>query len=247
MSNAFLHRRRPVAFYLLVVALILVVFVVVGLVIQAALTPNDPKDYRVPAAIPPAGSVTGLDESGRPLPGRLGALQTVPGKRTVRDVSVGYPHSTIGAISAAVQYWGQIASTLDPDRAARIASVVADPSWSHAADDLSKGPITTRKGLGLPAYGPVPDGASVLLTSMAYQVREVTPDAVTVLLLGYYQTTLPGQDAQNRVGVFPLQMHWAADDWKIPAPSLSANYSDLEAPPGSSEAAAMGWQPLSSD
>jgi hypothetical protein len=242
MSNAFLHRRRPVAFYGLVIVLGLVTCVVAGLVTKAAVTPHGPKDYRVPAAVPPVGSVTGVE--GNSEPGR--PLQILPGTRRVNEVSVGYPHSTVGAVSAAVQYWGQIASTLDPARASRIAAAVADPAWSNAVAELSQGPIKTRKGLGLRAGGPVPDGASVLLTPVAYQVRQVTADSVTVLLLGYYQITLPGMDPQNRVGVYPLQVRWAAGDWKIPASTLSADYSDLQATPGSAEASALGWHPLSS-
>jgi hypothetical protein len=245
MSNPFLQRRRrPVVRYLVLAAVGLVLFVVVGLVIQAARTPSGPEDFRPPAAVPPAGSVTGIDENGKELAGPLGPIEVVPGRTTVRDVQVGYPHSTLGAISASVQYWGQIASTLDPKRTSDIAAVVADPAWKTAAADLSKGPVNTRKGLGLATTGATPAGASVLLTPQAYQVRQVTADSVTVLLLGYYQTTLPGQDSENRVGVFPVQMHWTAGDWKLPAPTLGADYSDLRAAPGSAEATAKGWQPL---
>ncbi|MEV6986483.1 hypothetical protein AB0M95_35215 [Sphaerisporangium sp. NPDC051017] len=248
MSNTFLQRRRPVLFYVRMIVLALVTFVAVGLVIQTALMPNNPPNHRVPAPGGGPGDVIGIDQNGKmigfgehPPP-----LQLLPGTRLVHDVSVGYPHSTLGAVSAAVQYWGQIASTLDPARAAQIGTVIADPAWTTAAVELSKGPINTRKRLGLPTSGPAPDGASVLLTPMAYQIQQITADSVTVLLLGYYQITLPGQEPENRIGVFPLQMHWAAGDWKMPVPTLSADYSGLEAMPGSDVAAAMGWLPLAS-
>ncbi|MEU9889989.1 hypothetical protein AB0M95_13025 [Sphaerisporangium sp. NPDC051017] len=248
MSNTFLQRRRPAFYYLRMIVLGLVTFVAVGLVIQTALMPSDPPDYRVPAPGAGPGDVIGIDQNGK----RIGfgehppPLQLLPGTRMVHEVSVGYPHSTLGAVSAAVQYWGQIASTLDPARAAQIGTVIADPAWTTAAAELSKGPINTRRRLGLPTSGPAPDGASVLLTPMAYQIRQITTDSVTVLLLGYLQTTLPGQEPQNRIGVFPLRMHWAAGDWKVPAPTLSADYSGLQAAPGSPEAAALGWLPLTS-
>ncbi|WP_424534429.1 hypothetical protein ACOZ38_29580 [Sphaerisporangium viridialbum] len=248
MSNTFLQRRRPVLFYVRLIALGLVTFVAVGLVIQTALMPNDPPNHRVPAPGAGPGSVTGIDQNGKlidfgehPPPLRLS-----PGTRMVHEVSVGYPHSMLGAVSAAVQYWGQTAATLDPARAAQIADVIADPAWKSAVAELSKGPINTRKRLGLPTSGPAPVGASVMLTPVAYQIRQIQADSVTVLLLGYLQTTTPGQEPQNRIGVFPLQMHWAAGDWKVPAPTLSADYSGLQAMPGSKEAAAMGWLPLAS-
>ena len=240
MTNPFMQRRRPIGLYLFYIVAGLVAFVVVGLVVQVARMPHHKpdtaQDYRPPAAIPPPGSQTGVGD---------GPLQEVAGTRQVNDVAVGYPHTTVGAVSAAAEYWSQIASTLDPARAAQIAQAVADPSWKNGVQELAQGPVNTRKGLGLATSGPVPAGASVLLTCAEYQVQQVTADSVTVLLLGYYQTTLPGQNAQNRIGVFPLQMHWAAGDWKMPEPTLSADYHDLETQPGSSEAAALGWQPLS--
>lgn len=242
-----MRRRRRAGPIVVLIVIGLVLFVVIGLVVEAARTPDGPKDYRPPAAIPPPGSVTGIDQNGKPLPGPLGPLKLVAGARLAAGVSVGFPHSTVGAISAAAQYWGQIASTLDPARVKQIAGVVADPTWKNAARDLSVGPIRTRKGLGLPTSGPVPAGASVMLTPVEYQVRQVAADSVTVLLLGYYQTSVPGKETENRVGVFPAQMHWATGDWKIPSPTLGSDYSDLEVQPGSPEAKATGWQPLSSD
>ncbi|MET8160327.1 hypothetical protein ABZT47_28545 [Sphaerisporangium sp. NPDC005289] len=248
MSDIFLRRRRPVVFYLFVIALGLVTYVVVGLVVQTALMPKRPSDHRVPAAAPIPGWVVGIHQDGSLV--RFGEhpppLQLLPGSRMVHEVSVGYPHSMLGAVSAAVEYWGQIASTLDAARAAQVGTVIADPVWKTAATKLSEGPINTRRRLGLPTNGPVPDDASVLLTPVSYQIRQIAPDSVTVILLGYYQITLPGQDPQNRIGVFPLQMRWVAGDWKMPSPTLSADYSGLQALPGSDEAAVFGWLPLAS-
>ncbi|MET8139869.1 hypothetical protein ABZU32_06110 [Sphaerisporangium sp. NPDC005288] len=248
MSNTFLRRRRPVFFYVRVIVLGLVTFVAVGLVVQTALTPSDPPDHRVPAAGAGPGSVAGIDQSGKLVDfgEHASPLRLLTGKRMVHDVSVGYPHTMLGAISAAVQYWGQMAATLDTARAARIATVIADPEWKTAVAELSQGPINTRKRLGLPTSGPAPDGASVLLTPVAYQIQQIRTDSVTVLLLGYLQTTTPGQEPQNRIGVFPLQMKWTVGDWKVPAPTLAADYSGLQATPGSEQAAAMGWLPLAS-
>ncbi|WP_019632526.1 hypothetical protein [Actinomadura atramentaria] len=197
-------------------------------------------------AAAPSGSRTAPPGRAEPTPvesAPAGPFRLVQGARTEHGVPVGYPHSLAGAVSAAVHYWAQIASTLDARRAAEIAGAVADPSWRDAARELAEGPAQTRKALGLPAKGAT--GADVLLTPAAYQVRNATADSVTVLVLGYYQTTLPDGDVDTRIGVYPAQMRWVAGDWKMPRPTLSDDFADLRAAPGSDEAAALGWKPLS--
>jgi hypothetical protein len=92
--------------------------------------------------------------------------------------------------------------------------------------------------------GPAPDGVSVVLEPAEYQVRDVTPDSATVLLLSDYVITVPAQGTQTRIAVYPLRLHWAQDDWKILAPG-STSYPGLAAEPGSPQASSDGWQELS--
>ncbi len=249
MSNQFLdHRpRRRVLPFLLLAVVGLLVFVAVGVAIESGSGPHGPRSYAPPAAIPPPGSVTGVNPGGSPAPGDTGPLQLIQGDKLINGVSVGYPHSMIGAVSAAVEYWRQIGSTLDPDRAAAVGRLIADPSWSAAPQQLAVGPISARKALGLAVDGPVPAGASVILAPVEYQLRSTSADNVQVLLLATYTTSSPSQEPQTRMGVYPLQLHWAASgDWKIPAPSGSdtTDYSSLVAEPGSVQASAYGWQEL---
>lgn len=249
MSNQFLdHRPRRRVLPLLLLAVVgLLVFVAVGVAIESGSGPHGPRSYAPPAAIPPPGSVTGVNPSGSPAPGNTGPLQLVQGDKLINGVSVGYPHSMIGAVSAAVEYWRQVGSTLDPDRAAAVGRLVADPSWSDAPQQLAAGPISARKVLGVATGGPVPAGASVILAPVEYQLRSVSGDNVQVLLLATYTTSSPSQGPQTRMGVYPLQLHWAASgDWKIPAPSGNdtTDYSSLVAEPGSVQASAYGWQEL---
>jgi hypothetical protein len=91
----------------------------------------------------------------------------------------------------------------------------------------------------------VPDGASVVLQPVEYQVKHVTASQVMVLLLADYDVTLPGDGTQARIGLYPLSMHWAEGDWKILSPETSVDYSSLLTQPGTSQAAEDGWQELS--
>ncbi|MFD9687303.1 hypothetical protein ACFWXO_16280 [Kitasatospora sp. NPDC059088] len=245
--NQFLDRPRRRILPLLLLGVVgLLAFVAIGVAIESDNGPRGPKAYTPPAAIPPPGSVTGVESTGSPAPGVIGPLQLIHGERLVNGVQLGYPHSTVGAVSAAVEYWRQLGSTLEPDRAAAVARVVAADSWSDAADTLAQGPVATRKALGLPAKGQLQPGASVILSPVEYQVRSVGPGSVQVLLLATYTTSVPGTGMQTRMGVYPLDLVWSAGDWRIPAPSgnPTTDYTSLTAEPGTPQASAKGWQEL---
>jgi hypothetical protein len=169
------------------------------------------------------------------------ALQLTRGARTSDGVAVGYPHTTAGAVSAAVEYWTQIGSTLDPGRARTVGKRIATRSWKTAGDDLAKGPVNSRRQLGLPPQGPLPPDASISLGPVAYQLRDVQDDSVTVLLLAYLITTTPTAGTQSRIGVFPTPLRWDAGDWRLAADERPADYRSLQAPPSSTQAAGAGW------
>ncbi|WP_405018120.1 hypothetical protein OHV05_15075 [Kitasatospora sp. NBC_00070] len=246
--NQFLDRRprRRILPLLLLAVVVFLGFIAVGVAIESDNSPRAPKTYAPPAAIPAPGSVTGADPSASPAPGLTGPLQLVRGARLVNGVQVGYPHSSVGAVSAAVEYWRQLGSTLEPDRAAAVARIVADDAWSDAPDALAKGPAATRKALRLPATGQLDPGTSVVLSPVEYQVRSVGADTIQVLLLATYTTSVPGSGMQTRMGVYPLDLIWSGGDWRIPAPAgnSTTDYTSLIAEPGSPQASAKGWQEL---
>lgn len=243
MNNQFLDQPRRARFYVITAALGLLAFVAIGLCVQAALTPKKPENFSPPAAVPAPGAVTGLSSQGTPTPGTQGPLTLVRGANLVNGMYVAFPHTGVGAVSAAIEFWTQIGSTLDPDRAAAVGRLVADPAWTTAPADLAKGPTNTRKGLGLPATGQVPTGASVVLNPVQYQIRTQNADEVSVLLLCDYTTSTPDAGTQTRIGVFPITVRWAAADWKITdTAGDTTDYSSLSATPGSAQAAADGWQ-----
>ncbi len=239
-------RRRPAR---LAVALAagLLILVALGLVIEVAAGPKPKPNLSPPTPVPVPGASSGsASASPSPTPALSGPLQVVQGRDLINGVYLGYPHSPRGAVSAADEFMTQLGSTLDPDRAAAVLRLTADPSYPSGPQDFARGTISERTDLGLPASGQIPATASVVLDPAAYQVRDVTAGQVTVLLLADDVITLPGQGTQTRIGIYPLRMHWAEGDWKILRPDTAVTYSFLSAEPGSAQAAADGWQELTS-
>ena len=243
------HRRRWLRVALLFVISVLA-FMAIGLVINAQFEsqrpqafpptalPVPPWDTSAPAATPPPPA-----PSATASPALTGPVHVVPGARQVDGVSLGFPHTTIGAISAADTAMTEVGSTLDPSRAAAVLRLVADPSFTDGPRQAAAGAVSDRVALGLPASGPVPAGASQQVIPVEYQVLYVSADRVTVLLLADFTTTVPGQDSVTRVAVFPVPVHWARGDWKV-LPFPATDYSGLAAVPGSSQSAQFGWQDL---
>lgn len=245
MTRPFLSRRRWWPLYALGAAGILVAAVAAGLAAETALGPHPRETSKIPPVAPLPGAT-----SSAPAPASApgwwadGPLQVLTGRnKAPGGIRTGFPDTLAGAVSAAVEDWSQIGSDLDPARAALIGRAVADPSWHRGPVALAAGVRRTRTGLGLRSSGRIPAGARVTFTAVEYQVRAASARRVTVLLLAYYTTTVPGQQAQTSFGVYPVTMHWARVDWKILAPSGPA-YSGLSARPGTPRAAADGWQPL---
>jgi hypothetical protein len=246
--NQFLDRppRRRLLPLLLLAVVVFLACIAAGVAIESNGGSHAAKVYTPPAAIPAPGSATGVDPTGSSTPAASGPLKLVRGKRLVNGVQVGYPHSSVGAVSAAVEYWRQLGSTLEPDRAAAVARIVAADSWSDAPDTLAKGPAATRKALRLPAHGQLDPGTSVVLAPVEYQVRSVAASHIRVLLLATYTTSVPGAGMQTRMGVYPLDLAWSGGDWRIPKPSgkSTTDYTSLVAEPGSPQASAKGWQEM---
>jgi hypothetical protein len=190
---------------------------------------------------PSTGPTAGAQSKVSVSPSAAEPLRLVAGAKAVDGVRVGYPRSPVGAVSAAIEYWVQLGSTLDSDRARRIGARVAARSWKNAAADLAQGPVNSRRQLGLPPNGPVPPGASINLGPVAYQVRDVKADSMTVLVLAYMVTTTPTTGTVSRLGVFPAPMRWDDGDWRIAVDERRTDYSSLQATPGTTQATAAGW------
>jgi hypothetical protein len=223
------------------------VLMVAGLVINAHFD-----SARKPQEIPPTSLPTPpWDVAASPSPSitreaaLIGPVRVVLGRRLVNGVYLGFPHSTVGAVSAADEFATQVVSTLDPDRAAAVMRLIADPSYGDAPQQAAQGVVSDRKSLGLPAGGPVLPGFSFELVPAEYQVQGASADNVTVLLLSDFISTTPSRGTATGVGVFPVALHWSAGDWKV-LPVTPRDYSGMTAEPDSPQAAALGWQELES-
>lgn len=234
MSNEFLAGSNRSRRYIIVgaVAATLMAGVIAGWAMRSE--PNPEQHDAVSATTSPSASVS---------PQASGPLRLVPGERLVDGIRTGFPHSTAGAVSAAVEMWSQKGSTLDPVHAANVGRQMADSSWGDAEQRFAAGTRDARQQLGLTAEGPVPAGASMVLGPVAYQLREVSADRVTVFLLGYLTTSTPGGQLETKHSVFPTVLRWDGGDWKVSDPgNQSAILTGLVAKPGSPEAKALGWQ-----
>ncbi len=184
---------------------------------------------------------SGSAHAAAPTPAvNLGSIRLVQGTVLVNGLYTEFPHSAVGAISAADEYITALGSTLDPDRAATVARLAADPSYTNAQVDAATGTQNTRTSLGLPATGAVPQGYSVEVDAVAYQLKSESADSAEVLLLAYFTEATPSIGTVAHAAVFPMVMHWSAGDWKF-LPMDTTDYSALAVQPGSAQAASDGW------
>lgn len=158
----------------------------------------------------------------------------------MNGVFTDYPHSQAGAVSAAVEFLTELGSTLDPDRAAAVARLAASPSYPAAAQDAAASAIAARRRLGLPVSGPLPPGTAVFCVPVMYQLRGVSANQLTVLLLFDYTKTAPSGTAEH-TGVASVRVSWTPASWRLLRPA-GAELSGLLTTPGTAGAAAKGWK-----
>jgi hypothetical protein len=230
-----------------------VAVVVAGLITEAALGASGQKPQAIPPTslpVPPWDATASPSATQAPsitasrLPSLTGPVQLVQGTQFINGTYLGWPHSTIGAVSAADELTTQMLSTLDPDRAAAVMRLAADPAYTAGPQQAAQGVTGIRQVLGLPTDGPVPAGASFTFDPVECQVRDAGADQVTVLLLADVVATLPGQGTQSGAEVFAVSLHWALGDWKLLPPPAASGYASLNAEPDSAQAAGFGWQEL---
>ena len=221
-------------------------FMAAGLVASAWLGPA-----QKPQAFPPTSyPVPPWDATPSPVPRPAGQtalaspVRVVPGTRQADGVWLGYPHTPTGAVSAAAAFTPAVLGTLDAGRAAQVMRLIADPSFPQGPAQAAQGVTGIRRTLGLAASGPVPQGYAWAVTPVECQVRDVSTDRVTVLLLVDLTSTVPGAGTITRASVFPVAVHWAAGDWKV-LPTPATSYAKLTAVPGSKRATSLGWLQIS--
>jgi len=243
MSNEFLNPARPTGRYAAITVAGLAALTGITYVVASAMAGTHPSADSPSPHPHPATATTDPSTVASTSSAFAAPMELPRGSKLVNGVSVGYPHTLAGAVSAASEYMTDLGSTLDPDRTAAVMRLVADPSYTDGPAEWAKGTSGARASLGLPTSGLLPSAAAVMLGSAEYQVRDASDDQVTVLLLARYTLSLPGTGTKSSDAVFPLRMHWAGGDWKVLKPD-GTTYTSLAAAPGSDQASSLGWQEL---
>ena len=207
---------------------------VVGVIAVPLLGSHDSGHARAKPAIPaPPAAVP-------PVP-----ISRVPGARMSDGIKVGFPHTTVGAVRAASEYLDAAASTLDPDYAASVMRVAGDPANTALPSSLAASIVKLRSDLQLRFDGPLNPPVTFQTTAQMYQVRNVAADDVLVLLLTDSTFINARGGTAQTTGVFPMQMHWTAGDWKVEAIGHAGqDYSALAAVPDTQAAVNQGWLAL---
>lgn len=174
-----------------------------------------------------------------------GSISLVHGSRIADGIEVGFPHTTVGAVSAASEYVDAAASTLDPDYAASVMRVAGDPGNAALPSSLATSIIKLRGDLQLRTDGPLNPPVTFQTTAQMYQLRNVAADDVLVLLLTDSTFINARGGTAQTTGVFPVQMRWTAGDWKVSAIGRTGqDYSGLAATPDTQTAVKQGWLAL---
>ncbi|ADD45064.1 hypothetical protein [Stackebrandtia nassauensis] len=234
MSQSEFFAKPPRRGRIVVAVITGLVLVAAGITVGVIVTGDDSSQTETASpgsSASPSASTDGAESS----------LPIVAGEDTEAGVGVGYPHSKVGAVSAAVEFTSQVLSTLDPDRAVEVAEVANDPDNGFDPADAANTVTAMREQMGLPPTGDVPEGASIVTAPVAYQLRDETTDSMVVLLLCYVTKDTGSGEPQEDVGVFTMPMAWNGDDWKLVRSDDDTDYTDLNTTPGSDEARAKGW------
>jgi hypothetical protein len=174
-----------------------------------------------------------------------GAISVVRGARVTDGIEVGFPHTAVGAVSAASEYLDAAASTLDPDYAASVMRVAGDPANPALPSNLASSIVKLRADLQLRSDGPLDPPVTFQTTAQMYQLRSVAPDDVLVLLLTDSTFINAHGGSAHTTGVFPVRMRWIAGDWKVGGIGATGqDYSALAATPDTQAAVNQGWLAL---
>lgn len=229
----FIGTRRSLPAVLAVGALLITALIAIPLLVARHTHPS-----ANPGAPSPAPSTS-------PIPVPSGAVTLVQGAQLTNGIEIGYPHTLIGAISAASEYLDAVASTLDPDYAASLMRTAGDPAEQTLPSSIAAGTVNLRADLRLPTSGPLQPPTAFTTIAEMYQLRDAAADNVLVLLLTDSTFTNPGGGIAQTTGVFPVHMHWTGGDWRFAAIGrLGEDYSGLTATPDTQSATGKGWQAL---
>ena len=182
------------------------------------------------------------------LPASASVAALPRGHRVLVGFRVGYPRTSSGAVAAAVEYVSH-AGCLTTACVDAMMRAGIDPSWLGARAHLLAGVAENRRVLGIPERSPVPAGAVMTATAMAFQIVPVSAASVPagddaprirVVLLCYLAMAGPAISPRNAVIAVPVTLRWNGADFKqIPGDRA---YPELVVRPGTPRAVQLGWR-----
>ena len=196
-----------------------------------------------------AASTTGTEAEARATtaPGAASTTSSLPeGSDQVDGMLTGFPHDEQGAVATAVAVTrAQIG--FDPDQAAAVAAVYADPAERVAFEELAQSAVGNRREqAGLCPTQEPPAPTAYAATPLAYTVTEVGPDQYAVHLLSWITLTSTSAEVKDHLYVGTQLLTWSDDDWRLAMPTadLRRDLAQQQPPattPGTEAFARAGW------
>jgi hypothetical protein len=175
-------------------------------------------------------------------------LELPPGSALQGFVPTGFPHTELGAESAAWR-WSALMLSLDPDASAAAARVWASPAYVDAPVQMAQAALSARSHLGLPPAG---SPGAVFLVVQPLMVRLVVEDPSQPVVDVLVKIDAGGASGarSSRIDVVEFYLGWESglNDWRVRDHPLDPQRAaDTDVQPGSAEAYAMGWRDASSN
>jgi hypothetical protein len=160
-------------------------------------------------------------------------------------IPLGFPHTALGAASAAWR-WTQAMYGLDPPRASAAAAACADPTFGDAPARAAQTALAVRASLGVAATGPATP-AYLVVTPRMVQVIDPDPDFPVVDVLTTADLGNAAGARLHRVQVLELHLHWAATagggDYRLlDRDGDATRMAGRTADPDNPAAARLGWR-----
>ncbi|MER5555971.1 hypothetical protein ABT001_30605 [Streptomyces sp. NPDC002793] len=165
----------------------------------------------------PTQSSTGSSKRYTPATGQKATLVGPTGHKN--GVSIGFPHTANGAISAVVSFWEEYA-WLDDTQARQQLAVVTSPDAVGYIDEQISEVRKLREGAGLPPSGPAP--AQITFTTDVHAVRATSLDDTGDVVQVWMSYDRYGTPADGGPDKDPLKgeaddliVRWQDGQWKL--------------------------------
>ncbi|MFE9334964.1 hypothetical protein [Streptomyces sp. NPDC006925] len=142
-------------------------------------------------------------------------------KSSKNGIGTGFPHTAVGARSAAVSYWQDLSFIDDQSAERQLRTIAASPSDPIVRSKVSE-VRKLREGVGLPPSGGPPNGVTFTTSVKAVLAQSLdrTGDVVQVwMVYDRYATSTEKSTDENPLKdeTDNLIVTWTKGDWKVTA------------------------------